>query len=177
METLIVILIVVMIAQTVLFIYTNFIDLSQRRQSASVQEALTNAHADFVNEKKRLEQQLDQKVKDIRELQAQYGPLRGELVQYHHLSRMAGYDNNIEAALRRLIELKDIENPPVLPSELEDRITQLVMDYIDRGDINDNPEESVDLDFGVKTSRGEYAITLKCEKLKDEDFDKSVQSV
>lgn len=81
METLIIILIVVMIAQTVLFIYSNFIDLSARRNSAAAQEALTNAHADFCNEKKRFVEIIAKKDETIRELTSYKVKMQAEIIE------------------------------------------------------------------------------------------------
>ena len=81
METLIIILIVVMIAQTVLFIYSNFIDLSARRNQAAAQEALTNAHADFCNEKKRFGEIIAKKDETIRELTSNKVKMQAEIIE------------------------------------------------------------------------------------------------
>ena len=81
METLIIILIVVMIAQTVLFIYSNFIDLSARRNQAAAQEALTNAHADFCNEKKRFGEIIAKKDDTIRELTSDKVKMQAEIIE------------------------------------------------------------------------------------------------
>ena len=51
MQTLIIILIVVLIAQTIYSIYVTFIDASNKRQQAAAQELLTNQHGDFLREK------------------------------------------------------------------------------------------------------------------------------
>ena len=81
METLIIILIVVMIAQTMLFIYSNFIDLSARRNQAAAQEALTNAHADFCNEKKRFGEIIAKKDETIRELTSNKVKMQAEIIE------------------------------------------------------------------------------------------------
>ena len=81
METLIIILIVVMIAQTVLFIYSNFIDLSARRNQAAAQEALTNAHADFCNEKKRFGEIIAKKDETIRGLTLDKVKMQSEIME------------------------------------------------------------------------------------------------
>lgn len=77
----IIILIVVMIAQTVLFIYSNFIDLSARRNQAAAQEALTNAHADFCNEKKRFGEIIAKKDETIRELTSNKVKMQAEIIE------------------------------------------------------------------------------------------------
>ena len=51
METLIIVLIVAVIAQTCVFIYANFIDVNNKRERASALELMTNQHADFLREK------------------------------------------------------------------------------------------------------------------------------
>ena len=77
----IIILIVVMIAQTMLFIYSNFIDLSARRNQAAAQEALTNAHADFCNEKKRFGEIIAKKDETIRELTSNKVKMQAEIIE------------------------------------------------------------------------------------------------
>ena len=54
METLIIILIVVMIVQTVLFIYNEIIDKAARRQYLMFQEQVKNAQLDYTNEKEQM---------------------------------------------------------------------------------------------------------------------------
>lgn len=54
METLIIILIVVMIAQTVLFIYNNIIDKTAQKQAVAFQEQVKNAQIDFTQEKEQM---------------------------------------------------------------------------------------------------------------------------
>lgn len=81
MQTLIIILIVVMIAQTMLFIYSNFIDLSARRNQAAAQEVLTNAHADFCNEKKRFGEIIAKKDETIRELTSNNVKMQAEIIE------------------------------------------------------------------------------------------------
>ncbi len=81
METLIIILIVVMIAQTMLFIYSNFIDLSARRNQAAAQEALTNAHADYCNEKKRFGEIIAKKDETINNLTSDNVKMHAEIIE------------------------------------------------------------------------------------------------
>lgn len=81
MENLIIILIVVLIAQTVIFIYSNFIDLSNKRDRAAAQEALTNAHADFCNEKKNFGKIIAEKDKAIRELNSNNVKMQAEILE------------------------------------------------------------------------------------------------
>jgi hypothetical protein len=61
METLIIILIVVMIAQTVLFIYSNFIDIDKVRESRANAEIVAETQKDFIQEKTRLRMLCDAK--------------------------------------------------------------------------------------------------------------------
>ena len=68
MEILIVILIVVMIAQSVLFIYSNFIDLSNKRKEAALTEQLSMITAEFANEKRRFLEMIDMRDQHIEEL-------------------------------------------------------------------------------------------------------------
>lgn len=54
MEILIIILIVLMIAQTVLFIYNNIIDKAAQRQAVVFQEQVKNAQLDYTQEKEQM---------------------------------------------------------------------------------------------------------------------------
>lgn len=81
MKTLIIILIVVMIAQTVLFIYSNIIDLTNRRSQTAAQEVMKNAHADFCNEKKRFAEILAKKDETIRELTSDKVKMTAEIIE------------------------------------------------------------------------------------------------
>ena len=65
MQTLIIILIVVLIAQTCVVIYANFFDLSRARQYASVQEMMTNTQSSFLAEKSRLQECIDNRDKEL----------------------------------------------------------------------------------------------------------------
>ena len=61
METLIIILIVVMIAQTCVFIYGNFFDISRNRESSANMEVVKGAQANFLDEKAAFKKNLDAK--------------------------------------------------------------------------------------------------------------------
>ena len=71
MQTLIIILIVVLIAQTIYSIYLNFVDHTKERQAAAMVEQVKNAYADYSNEKVRLQKIIDNRDDNIRELIAQ----------------------------------------------------------------------------------------------------------
>jgi hypothetical protein len=81
METLIIILIVTMIVQTVIFVYSNFIDLSRKRLEAAAQEALTNAHADFCNEKKKFSEILAEKNDALKKQGKQVVEMQAEIIE------------------------------------------------------------------------------------------------
>lgn len=68
MQTLIIILIVVLIAQTIYGIYLNFVDHTKERQATALVEQVKNAHADYCNEKMRLQKVIDNRNEVIRNL-------------------------------------------------------------------------------------------------------------
>jgi hypothetical protein len=59
MQTLIIILIVVLIAQTVIFTYSNIVDDKRNKQLTSFQEQMKNAQADYIQEKRNFEKILN----------------------------------------------------------------------------------------------------------------------
>jgi hypothetical protein len=67
METLIIILIVVMIAQTVLFIYNNIIDKAAQKQAVAFQEQVKNAQLDFTQEKEQMRKNYEAKDEIIKQ--------------------------------------------------------------------------------------------------------------
>lgn len=67
METLIIILIVVMIAQSCIFAYGNFIDLSRQRESANNQQILADSMQNFMVEKEAFKATLNMKDETIRQ--------------------------------------------------------------------------------------------------------------
>ena len=81
METLIIILIVVMIAQTCIFTYANFIDLSHRRESCANMEILNGAQANFLDEKEQFREHLEAKDRVIQQLADRANKLEFELAE------------------------------------------------------------------------------------------------
>ena len=67
METLIIILIVVLIAQTVLFIYNNIIDKAAQKQAVAFQEQVKNAQIDFTQEKEQMRKNYEVKDEIIKQ--------------------------------------------------------------------------------------------------------------
>ena len=67
METLIIILIVVMIAQTVLFIYNNILEKTSQKQALTFQEQVKNAQIDFTAEKEQMRKNYEAKDEIIRQ--------------------------------------------------------------------------------------------------------------
>ena len=61
MQTLIIILIVTMIIQTVIFTYSNFVDEKRNKQMTSFQEQMKNAQADYIEEKRKFEKIIENK--------------------------------------------------------------------------------------------------------------------
>ena len=78
MQTLIIILIVVLIAQTIYSIYVNFVDHTREKQTAIFTEQMKNAHADYTNEKVRLQKIIDNRDDNIRELIVQRNAIYAE---------------------------------------------------------------------------------------------------
>lgn len=67
METLIVILIIVMIAQTVLFIYNDILEKTSQKQALTFQEQVKNAQIDFTAEKEQMRKNYEAKDEIIRQ--------------------------------------------------------------------------------------------------------------
>lgn len=67
MKALIIILIVVLILQTAIYVYAQFIDITRNRQQANFQEQMKNIQADFLNEKQRLQKIIDKKNEHLEE--------------------------------------------------------------------------------------------------------------
>ena len=67
METLIVIWIVVMMAQTVLFIYNNILEKTSQKQALTFQEQVKNAQIDFTAEKEQMRKNYEAKDEIIRQ--------------------------------------------------------------------------------------------------------------
>ena len=78
MQTLIIILIVVLIAQTIYSIYVNFVDHTREKQTAIFTEQMKNAYADYANEKVRLQKIIDNRDDNIRELIVQRNAIYAE---------------------------------------------------------------------------------------------------
>ena len=78
MHVLIITLIVVLIAQTIYSIYVNFVDHTREKQTAIFTEQMKNAHADYTNEKVRLQKIIDNRDDNIRELIVQRNAIYAE---------------------------------------------------------------------------------------------------
>lgn len=78
MQTLIIILIVVLIAETIYSIYLNFVDHTKERLLAAMTEQAKNACADYSNEKIRLRKLIDYRDDNIRKLIAQRDAIYAE---------------------------------------------------------------------------------------------------
>ena len=78
MEVLVIILIVVLIAQTIYSIYVNFVDHTREKQTAIFTEQMKNAYADYANEKVRLQKIIDNRDDNIRELIVQRNAIYAE---------------------------------------------------------------------------------------------------
>ena len=141
MEILIIILIVTMIVQTGTFVYSNFIDLSSKRQADTLQTIMKNQHADFVNEKQRYEFVSDQQQKLIKTISRQRDSLAG---QVQLLKKYIG---------------RTKENP-VFEEELMSQVSDIVNDYMERG-VEFADDHSVDLSFAIETDSKKYDVLLQ----------------
>ena len=74
----IIILIVVLIAQTVIFTYSNIVDDKRNKQLTSFQEQMKNAQADYIAEKRKFEKIIDGRDDTIHELIAQRNAIYAE---------------------------------------------------------------------------------------------------
>jgi hypothetical protein len=78
MQTLLIILIVTMIIQTVIFTYSNFVDDTRNKQLTSFQEQMKNAQADYIAEKRKFEKIIDGRDDTIHELIVQRNAIYAE---------------------------------------------------------------------------------------------------
>lgn len=67
MKILIIILIVLMVVEMAVYIYAQFIDMTNRRQQAAFQEQMKSIQIDFLNEKHRFQTIIDEKDKQLKE--------------------------------------------------------------------------------------------------------------
>lgn len=157
MQTLIIILIVVLIAQTCIFIYSNFIDLSNKRNAADTQKMITDAQNCYLTDKARLQQCIDNRDRDIHEWAKKYNDLVGK---FNALG--AEYEK-----LKKTIDIEDEQHKqPYLTAEQEDDIMELAADIIDRGP-DFNEEEVYEREVAFEHNAKEYNAVLTIELTKD----------
>ena len=106
MQTLIIILIVVLIAQTSVFIYANFIDLSNKRNAADTQKMITDAQSCYLADKARLQMCVDNREMQIHEWAKKYNELVGK---FNALG--AEYER-----VRKLLPEEDVKQLPYIPN-------------------------------------------------------------
>lgn len=75
METLVIILIIVLIVQTCVFIYSHFIDIANNRLAAASQQMVANTQEAFLAEKQRLQECIDNRDRTIKEWVQKYESL------------------------------------------------------------------------------------------------------
>ena len=75
MQTLIIILIIVLIVQTCVFIYSHFIDIANNRMAAASQQMVASAQEAFLAEKIRLQECIDNRDRTIKEWVQKYESL------------------------------------------------------------------------------------------------------
>ena len=78
MQTLIIILIIVLIAQTCVFIYAHFIDIANNRLAAASQQMVASAQEAFLSEKQRLQECIDNRDRTIKEWVKKYEALASQ---------------------------------------------------------------------------------------------------
>lgn len=78
MKALIIILIVVLIAQTCVFIYAHFIDIANNRLAAASQQMVASAQEAFLSEKQRLQECIDNRDRTINEWVKKYEALASQ---------------------------------------------------------------------------------------------------
>ena len=78
MKALIIILIVVLIAQTCVFIYAHFIDIANNRLAAASQQMVASAQEAFLSEKQRLQECIDNRDRTIKEWVKKYEALASQ---------------------------------------------------------------------------------------------------
>ena len=106
MQTLIIILIVVLIAQTCVFIYANFIDISNKRNAADTQKMITDAQSCYLADKARLQMCVDNREMQVHEWAKKYNELVGK---FNALG--AEYER-----VRKLLPEEDVKQLPYIPN-------------------------------------------------------------
>ena len=106
MQTLIIILIVALIAQTCVFIYANFIDTANKRSAASMQEMVTAAQNAYLADKERLQMCIDNRDHEIHEWAKKYNEL---VNKFNALG--AEYER-----VRKLVPDDEVKELPYIPN-------------------------------------------------------------
>ena len=109
MQTLIIILIVALIAQTCVFIYANFIDTSNKRQATSTQEMITAAQNAYLEDKARLQCCIDNRDHEIHEWAKKYNEL---VNKFNALG--AEYER-----VRKLVPEEEVKQLPYIPNPVQ----------------------------------------------------------
>ena len=155
MQILIIILIVVLIAQTSVFIYANFIDLSNKRNAADTQKMITDAQSCYLADKARLQMCVDNREQQVHEWSKKYSELAQKYNQLGHI-------------YEELKKKFDDKTGPFFRDELQDKVTDLVTEYFERGFEFDN-DHSLDMDFGIETEDKKYDVLLQVVESEKED--------
>lgn len=97
MKALIIILIVVLIAQTCVFIYAHFVDIANNRLAAASQQMVASAQESFLAEKKRMQEAIDNRDKTIKEWVQKYESLARQqsylIGEYNKLKEKSNENN------------------------------------------------------------------------------------
>ena len=99
-------MIVVLIAQTSVFIYANFIDLSNKRNAADTQKMITDAQSCYLADKSRLQMCIDNREMQVHEWSKKYNELVGK---FNALG--AEYER-----VRKLLPEEDVKQLPYIPN-------------------------------------------------------------
>lgn len=78
MNTLVIILIIVLIAQTCVFIYAKFIDIANNRLAAASQQMVASAQEAFLSEKQGMQEAIDNRDRTIKEWVRKYESLASQ---------------------------------------------------------------------------------------------------
>lgn len=128
MEILIIILIVALLVQTCTFIYANFIDVSVKRSTASLQDMLATAQNSYLTDRERLQKCIDNRDKQIHEWITKYNEVINRLNALG-----AEYDR-----LRKLVPEEEAKSLPYIPNI--DQIKSVLAAANVMGDMNEKTD-------------------------------------
>ena len=119
MQTLIIILIVTMIIQTVIFTYSNFVDENRNKQLTSFQVQMKNAKADYIEEKRKFEKIIEVNKKMAEESHRNYvrAAYECQLLREQLEKRGGAGQIAIERARQKSVEGYDLTHDIMHPTD------------------------------------------------------------